>query len=131
MKLLVIEDDPTSLKLAGAILVAVGHVVRVAINAKQALASIREEKPDAIFLDLELPEMNGLELVRELKKSRKTQNIPIVAVTAHTRTFPEEMVLAAGCDAYLVKPINTRTLAKTIAEVVARKNKVEYENSRR
>ena len=112
-----IEDDPTHLKLAKAVLNAAGHKVNDAEAAELAFYAIKQEKPDLILLDLALPGIDGLTLVRELKADPETRTIPIVAVTAYLDRFKKKDALAAGCDAYVVKPIDTRKLPRLISEI--------------
>jgi CheY-like chemotaxis protein len=118
IKILVIEDDPTHLKLARLVLTAAGHEVSEAEAAEQAFSAIKKEKPDAILLDLMLPGMDGLALVRKLKDDPETRDISVVAVTAFLDVFTRKDALAARCDAYLVKPIDTRNLPRVIGEVL-------------
>jgi len=73
-----------------------------------------------ILLDLELPMINGLALARKLKADPEKSHIVIVAVTAFPERYPREQVLGAGCDAYIVKPLNTRKLAEQVAGAVER-----------
>jgi CheY-like chemotaxis protein len=120
MKILVIEDEPASLKLAHLVLSCAGHDVSDAEAAERAVQLIRKDKPDAILLDMELPGMDGLTLVRNLKANPETRDIPIVAVTGYPERWTRELALKAGCHAYLVKPINTRALPQQIAEVVSK-----------
>ena len=110
MNILVIEDNPSHLKLAHHVLSAAGYNVNDAAAAEQAIAAIKSDRPDLILLDLELPGMDGLELVKKLKADPETQHIHIVAVTSYPERYPKAEILAAGCEAYLTKPINTRTL---------------------
>ena len=112
-----VEDDPTHLKLAKLVLSAAGHNVSDAEAAEQALDTIKQEKPDVILLDLVLPDIDGLTLVRKLKADPETRAIPVVAVTAYLDRFKEKDALAAGCEAYLVKPIDTRKLSRLISDV--------------
>jgi CheY-like chemotaxis protein len=78
--------------------------------------------PDVVLLDLRLPGMDGLALVRQLRASEGTQHIPIVVVTAYPESYPRHTMLEAGCDAYIGKPIDTRSLPNQIAEAVARRS---------
>jgi CheY-like chemotaxis protein len=119
MKILVIEDHPAELKLAHQVLSAAGHSVNNAEAAEQAFASIKEDRPEIILLDMSLPGMDGMALVRRLKSDPATRDIHIVAVTSYPEMFPRDEALKAGCDAYLVKPLSTRTLPQTLTEVVA------------
>jgi two-component system cell cycle response regulator len=118
MKILVVEDHPVDLKLAHHVLSAAGHSVNDAEAAEHAFASIRIDRPEMILLDMALPGMDGLTLVRLLKADPSTRDIHIVAVTSHPEEFPRDEALRAGCDAYLVKPISTRSLPRTLSDIV-------------
>jgi len=118
MKILVVEDQPTEMKLAVHVLSAAGYAVDHAIAADQALTAIKDDRPSVILLDLSLPGMDGLTLARKLKTDPATSGIPIVAVTSYPEKFSREEALEAGCDAYLNKPVSTRTLPETLAAVV-------------
>jgi len=117
MKILVTEDQPTQLKLAHDVLIAAGHDVSLAGNAGEVFAAIRQDRPQLIFLDLGLPGVDGLDLVHQLKTDPKTRDIHIVAITSYTERYPKAAALAAGCDAYLVKPIDTRELSNQLNAV--------------
>lgn len=124
MKILIIEDDPTSLKLASDVLQAGGHVVMLAMTADQAILSIQTVLPDAILLDLRLPGIKGMDVARQCRAEAATREIPIIAVTAYPEDYPKETVIEAGCDGFLVKPINTRLLSAQIeAAVTAHKGR--------
>jgi two-component system, cell cycle response regulator len=110
VNILVIEDNPSHLKLAHHVLSAAGYNVNDAGAAEQAVSAIKSDKPELILMDLELPGMDGLALVRKLKADPETRDIHIVAVTSYPERFPQAEMLAAGCAAYITKPINTRTL---------------------
>jgi CheY-like chemotaxis protein len=99
------------------VLNAAGYQVSEAEAAEKALAAIKQERPDVILVDLLLPGMDGLTLVLKLKADPETRTIPIVAVTAYADRFNEREALAAGCDAYVVKPIDTRKLPGLINDV--------------
>ena len=120
MKILVVEDEPSSLKLAHLVLVAAGHDVTQAEAADQAMNEIVRSQPDVILLDLELPGIDGLTLARNLKRDPKTRHIAIVATTAYPEKYSREQAMAAGCDGYIVKPINTRKLSQQVADAVGK-----------
>lgn len=120
MKILVIEDQPIQLKLAHHVLSAAGHAVSTVEAAEDAFASIKADRPQIILLDMVLPGMDGLTLVRMLKADPETRDIHVVAVTSYPEKFSRAEILAAGCDAYLVKPISTRTLPQELIDVVAK-----------
>jgi CheY-like chemotaxis protein len=118
MKVLVVEDEPSSLKLAGLVLSSDGHEVAEADEVHRAIEEILRFEPEVILLDLALPGVDGLTLARALKADPKRRHIVIIAMTAFPETFSREAALAAGCDAYIVKPINTRQLTEQVASVV-------------
>jgi two-component system cell cycle response regulator len=119
MKILVVEDQPLELKLVTSVLSAAGHDVERADAAEHALAAIRENLPDVIVLDLALPRMDGLSLARRLKTDPVTRSILIVAVTSHPEEFTQAAAMAAGCDAYLPKPLSTRTLPHVLIQLMS------------
>jgi CheY-like chemotaxis protein len=122
IKILVVEDQPTELKLAVHVLSSAGHEVDRAIAAEQALAAIEANRPTVILLDLSLPGMDGLTLARKLKSDPSTSDILIVAVTSYPEKFTMAEALEAGCDAYLHKPVSTRTLPETLRALVDNAN---------
>ena len=117
-QILVVEDDPASLRLAGAVLMASGYLVSVATTAAQAIASVRANPPDLIVLDLNLPGTDGIEAARELKQNPETRHIPILAVTAYSNLFSKETAMGANCNAYLSKPLDTRRLPGQLARML-------------
>jgi CheY-like chemotaxis protein len=118
MKVFVVEDQPVELKLVVHVLTAAGHEVDLATAAEGAFQAIQENQPDVILLDMALPRMNGLALARALKSDPRTRAIPIVAVTSYPEEFSETEAAAAGCNAYFLKPLSTRTLPDMLAKVV-------------
>lgn len=114
MNILVVEDDPIDMKLLCAVLTSEGHLVLEKTSAEDAAESISARAPEVILLDLRLPGMDGLELARLLKGDPGTNRIPIVAITAFPDRFTRGAALAAGCGAYILKPIDTRTLSGLI-----------------
>ena len=117
LKILVIEDHAADLKLADLVLRTAGHDVSAAEAAEQAFVAIKEDRPQLILLDLDLPGMDGIALVRQLKADPDTRDIHVVAVTCYPEQYPKAAVLAVGCDAYLLKPINTRELSDQLTAV--------------
>jgi DNA-binding response OmpR family regulator len=117
MKILVIEDHPTHLKLAHHVLSASGNDVSEANRGDVAFEAIKRDRPELILLDLLLPGIDGLELVVKLKGDPETRDIPIVAVTSFPEKYSRKMALEAGCDSYIVKPINTRELSEQLHAV--------------
>jgi CheY-like chemotaxis protein len=120
MNILVVEDEPTSLKLAHLVLAAEGYQVTEAEAVGKAIEQILEAEPEAILLDLELPGTDGLTLTRWLKGDSQTRHIVIIALTAYPELFTREIALEAGCDAYIIKPINTRKLPQQVAQALVK-----------
>jgi CheY-like chemotaxis protein len=121
MNILIVEDDPTDRKLMSAVLKSSGHRVLEKATAEQAFEEIKARHPEVILLDLKLPGMDGLALARRLKQDPDTQHIPIVGITAAREKFSKEEALKAGCDAYIVKPVDTRKLSEQIVSATAHK----------
>src|SRR5450759_2934314 len=117
MKILVIEDHAADLKLADLVLNTAGHDVNTAEASEPAFAAIQEDRPQLILLDLDLPGMDGLALARKLKADPDMRDIHIVAVTCYAEQYPKAAALAAGCEAYLLKPINIRELSDQLTAV--------------
>jgi len=123
-RLLIVDDNPTNLKLVSYLLKSHGHEVATAGDAETALEAIAQERPTLILMDLQLPGIDGLELTRRLKADPQTRSIPIIAVTAYAMKGDLEKALAAGCDDYVTKPIDTRTLPGVIARHVTRTERI-------
>ena len=118
--ILIVDDNPTNLKLARVLLAGEGYQVRTALNAEEARAMLPEFRPRLILMDIQLPGMDGLTFTRQLKADPATREIVVLAVTAYAMKGDEERVAQAGCDGYVSKPIDTRALPKVVADVLAR-----------
>ncbi len=110
------DDNPTNLKLVTYLMQQHGYDVTTAADADDALASIRTAPPDLILMDVQLPGIDGLELTRRLKADPATKPIVVIAVTAYAMKGDQEKALAAGCDDYVTKPIDTRLLPTVVAK---------------
>ena len=121
MTILVIEDEPTDLRLMRAVLQGCGHIVHERTSAEGVVEAVATDPPDLILLDLRLPGVDGLALARRLKKDASTNHVPIIAITAAVEKFTEADTLAAGCDAFIKKPVNTRKLPAQIAKLATEK----------
>jgi CheY-like chemotaxis protein len=108
--ILVVDDNPENLKLILVILGAGGYELTTANDAHEALRFLERRAPDLILLDLQLPGMDGLELTRQLRARTDTRAIPIVAVTAYAMKGDEMKARDAGCNGYIVKPVDKRVL---------------------
>ena|SRR5688500_15382743 len=113
--ILIVDDNLTNLKLVAYLMRSKGYEVTTAVDADSALASIRSARPQLILMDLQLPGIDGLELTRRLKADPETRDIKIIAVTAYAMKGDQDKAIAAGCDDYVTKPIDTRGLPETIA----------------
>jgi CheY-like chemotaxis protein len=118
-RILVVDDNPSNTKLITFVLQARGWDVRSAADATEALEELAGFRPDLILMDIQLPLVNGLELTRRLKADPATRDIRIVAVTAYAMKGDEQRARDAGCDGYVTKPINTRTLPDQIAALLS------------
>jgi CheY-like chemotaxis protein len=108
--ILIVDDNPVNTRLVSYVLTAGGFGVRSAEDASAALAVLASCTPDLILMDLRLPGIDGLELTRRLKADPRTREIPVVALTAHAMAGDEARARSAGCQGYITKPIDTRTL---------------------
>jgi PAS domain S-box-containing protein len=120
LRILLAEDNAVNRKLAVRLLEKRGHSVVVAVNGREALDAIEREPFDAVVMDLEMPEMSGLEVTVAIRarESRSQARVPIIAMTAHAMTGDRERCLAAGMDAYLTKPIRSAELYAMLEHVV-------------
>jgi two-component system, cell cycle response regulator DivK len=117
--ILVIEDNPVNMRLVRLILRTQGYTVCEAATGQEALNLLETEMPGLILLDMQLPGMDGFTLAARLKGDPRTDAIPLVAVTALAMKGDAERVLAAGCDAYLPKPIDAKELIEVIEKCLA------------
>jgi CheY-like chemotaxis protein len=112
--ILIVDDNPVNMKLIRVLLAGEGYEVRTASDAVEALAVLNDFHPGLILMDIQLPGIDGLELTRRLKAEPATRHIPILGLTAYAMKGDEERILAAGCDGYIPKPIDTRALPRFI-----------------
>jgi two-component system cell cycle response regulator DivK len=117
--ILVVDDNATNMKLLRVLLTSQGYDVRTAGDASDAMEVIKGFRPRLILMDIQLPGMSGLELTSLLKADPATRDILVVAITAYAMKGDEEKARRAGCDGYISKPIDTRTLASVIARHLA------------
>jgi two-component system, cell cycle response regulator DivK len=111
---LIVDDNPTNLKLLRVLLAADSYEVRTANTSEEALAILENFRPRLILTDIELPGIDGLELTRRLKSNPATRDIIVVAITAYAMAGDAERALRAGCNGYVTKPVDTRTLPATV-----------------
>ena len=116
--ILIVDDNPENMILASFLLESEGYAIRSAANASDALDLLAVSRPRLILMDLQMPGMDGYELTRRLKADPSTREIIVVAVTAYAMKGDEARAREAGCDAYVPKPIDTRSLPLTIARLL-------------
>jgi two-component system, cell cycle response regulator DivK len=118
-RILIIDDTPVNLKLTRILLLSEGYDVRTAPDAEEALEVLQGFQPDLMLVDIQLPGMDGLELTRRVKADPRTRDVVVVALTAFAMKGDEQKASEAGCDGYITKPIDTRTLPGRLREYIA------------
>jgi two-component system cell cycle response regulator DivK len=119
-KVLVVEDNAANMTLAVFLLQSAGHTVLSATDAEAGLTLARDEQPNLILMDIQLPGMDGLKATALLKGADATRAIPVVALTALAMKGDEERIRAAGCDGYIAKPMRYQEFLAAIAAQLAR-----------
>ncbi|MDT3671064.1 MAG: response regulator [Aromatoleum sp.] len=127
-RILIAEDHPPSLELMRYLLGAHGYATRSATNGREAIDLARQERPDLVICDLQMPDVDGFAVVRELKQDRDLRSVPLLAVTAFSMLGDREDVLRAGFDGYFSKPIEPENFVAAIeqflpAELLSRPNR--------
>ncbi len=115
---LIVEDEPQNLTLIRDLLQFSGCKTLEATDGKQAVQLARDNKPNLILMDIQMPVMDGFEATAILKNEEETKNIPIIALTASVMNGAKERILAAGFDGYISKPINIREFLKKVSEYI-------------
>ena len=111
---LIVEDNELNMKLFHDLLDAHGYRTVQTRSGLDALALAREHRPDVILMDIQLPEVSGLEVTRWLKDDAMLRDIPVIAVTAFAMKGDEERIRSGGCQAYISKPISVMTFLDTV-----------------
>src|SRR5206468_10987314 len=115
-KILIVEDNNDSLEILSLRVTKYGYEAIKARNSKEAIACVEAERPDLIFMDMDLPDVDGVKTTAILKQNPKTSQIPVVALTAWMSELWREKALKAGMVGYLLKPVSLQTLKETIEE---------------
>lgn len=116
--ILIVEDNAQNRLLMVDILRAHGHEVLEARDGEEGIRMARQHRPGLILLDMQMPVMDGLEAARKLKTDPETRAIKILAVTSFAMKGDRERILAAGCDEYMAKPIDTRQLPALVKRLL-------------
>jgi two-component system cell cycle response regulator DivK len=118
-KILIVEDNPANLTLAAFLLQSAGHTVISATSAEAGLTLARNEQPNLILMDIQLPGIDGLAATVLLKQDTTTRAVPVIALTALAMKGDEERIRAAGCDGYIAKPMRYQEFLATITTQLA------------
>ncbi|GGY54473.1 response regulator [Parvularcula lutaonensis] len=117
--ILVVEDNELNMKLFHDLLEVQGYNILQTGDGNEALRLAKENHPDLILMDIQLPEKSGLDVTREIKAEPSIRDIPVIAVTAFAMKDDEERIRAAGCDDYLAKPISVTEFLEKVKRVLS------------
>ena len=117
--ILVVEDNELNMKLFHDLLEAQGYNVLQTRDGMEALKLARAHKPDLILMDIQLPEVSGLEVTKWLKEDDGLRSIPVIAVTAFAMKGDEQKIREGGCEAYISKPISVANFLETIEKFLS------------
>ncbi len=120
LEILLAEDSPVNQRVATVMLTKWGHRVSVAGNGRQAIAAVNAQPFDLVLMDVQMPEMDGLEATQIIRQQERTtgKHLPIIALTAHAMKGDRDRCLEVGMDSYVTKPIRSKELSRVIREVM-------------
>lgn len=116
--ILIVEDNELNMKLFRDLLEAQGYNILQTREGMQALELARRERPDLIVMDIQLPQVSGLEVTKWIKADDDLKHIPVIAVTAFAMKGDEEKIREGGCEAYVAKPISVKNFLATIQKFI-------------
>ncbi|MEO1858154.1 MAG: response regulator [Rubritalea sp.] len=119
-KILIAEDSPHFVKLVELILKRDGHSARFAVDGEKALHEVRENLPDVAILDVNMPGMDGLEVLEAIKSDPETSGVPVIILTASSHALTEQEAIASGAAAFLTKPFSPISLLSTINKITSK-----------
>lgn len=114
--ILIVEDNDLNMKLFNDLLQAHGYETLQTMDGRDVMKLAREHRPDLIIMDIQLPEISGLEVTKMLKADEELKDIPVIAVTAFAMKGDEEKIREGGCEGYIAKPISVPTFLETVAK---------------
>jgi two-component system cell cycle response regulator DivK len=114
VRVLLVEDNEQNLELAQFLLEEAGLMVEPARNAFEARAALNREEPALVLMDIDLPGIDGLDLVSEIRRKPRWRQLPVVALTAHAMRGDRERFLAGGCNGYISKPIQVSSFVEDV-----------------
>jgi len=120
-RIVIVEDNRINAELIKDILEVKGHTIILIDRGEVAFDGIVKEMPDLIFMDIQLPGMDGYKVTKLLKSDKRTKDIPVIALTAYALKGDREKALAAGCDDYVTKPIDTRKLPNVVQAYLSKR----------
>ncbi len=115
---MIVEDNDLNMKLFNDLLQAHGYNTIQTKDGREALNLAREHRPDLVLMDIQLPEVSGLEITRQMKGDESLKAIPVIAVTAFAMKGDEDKIRQGGCDGYIAKPISVAGFLQTVAKFV-------------
>jgi len=116
---LIVEDNELSMKLFNDLLQANGYTTLQTKDGREAMDLARKHRPDLILMDIQLPEISGLEITRMIKEDAELKGIPVIAVTAFAMKGDEEKIREGGCEGYIAKPISVSSFLQTVSRFLA------------
>ena len=118
-RVLIVEDNELNMKLFNDLLEAHGYTTLQTRDGVEALQMAREHRPDLILMDIQLPEVSGLEVTKWIKEDEDLRAIPVIAVTAFAMKGDEEKIREGGCEAYIAKPISVMNFLSTVDQFLS------------
>jgi two-component system cell cycle response regulator DivK len=118
-RVLIVEDNELNMKLFNDLLEAHGYTTLQTRDGVEALQMARAHRPDLILMDIQLPEVSGLEVTKWIKEDEELRTIPVIAVTAFAMKGDEEKIREGGCEAYIAKPISVMSFLSTVDQFLS------------
>lgn len=118
-RILIVEDDLLNRMFYEAVLAKAGHELMVVDDGARVMAAVRDFAPDCITMDINLPNVSGRNLIRQIRRDAALRHIPILAITAYAGKSDEQCIMRAGADGYLAKPLRIGTLERAIESLLA------------
>lgn len=126
MKIFAVDDDPITLALVAEVLRNAGHEVTTSGSSRDALRDIPREQPDCVVTDIMMPEMDGFELIRELRRRPELGALKIIVLSTKSYDFDRRRAKELGADGYVIKPVERSTFVQTVADIVSEDVLVTY-----
>jgi len=118
-KILIVEDNEKNMKLVRDILRHQGHVTLEAVNGLDGVRLAEQERPDLVLMDIQLPDIDGIEALGRIRKDTSLDAIPVLAVSASVMPDDQQKIISSGFDAFITKPINLKQFVETVKRFLA------------